>query len=416
MRPVLMLFVGARGVRLADMCDPLADLADVVIATSDDILAERADAHDESARATAVVRAPRRAEIDENCRRYPGRVDGALTFSEDMLGHVARFAAERGLPGQPVGSLGGFRDKHTQRRLLAAAGLPVPRHIEITEPEQADAALEVVGLPAVLKPTRGSGSALAYRISEPSELRRRLREALAAAPRVGGAVAADTAFILEGLLVGERWHAVDGLAPYVSVESAAVGGSYAHLAVTDRFPLAPPLLETGMMLPSALDDAQRKQVVDVADRALRALDFRHGLAHVELMLTSGGPMVIEANARCGGALPYLFPLAGGPDLVALAGRVALGELPAAEPDFARQAVFAAPQHPVGVRVAGVTGLERAAALPGVRAVIPLSVRPTSTEGFQQTMIAAVLGTADDPEDAVTLWRDVMETIRGEYAS
>ncbi len=416
MRPVLMLFVGTRGTRIADMCNPLAEYADVVIATSDDILAQRADALDDTVRAADLVRAPNLDSLAEACRRYPGRVDGALSFSDDMIELVARFAAERGLPGQPPETTAGFRDKYLQRSLLAAGGLPVPRHVEITDPEQADKAVEVVGLPAFLKPTRGSGSALAYRVDTVAELRERLAEGFAAAPRVGGAVAGDTAFILEGLLVGHRWHEVDGFAPYVSVESVAVDGRYEHLAVTDRFPLAPPVLETGMMLPSSLDDAQRGQVVEVADRALRALDFRHGLAHVELMLTADGPRVIEVNARSGGALPYLFPLAGGPDLIALAGRAALGELPTALPSFDGHAVFVAPQHPVGVRVAKVTGLDKAAAVPGVRAVIPLSVNPTTTDDFHGTMIAAVLGRTATPEQAVTLWRDVMASVQAEYES
>jgi len=414
MRPVLMLFVGTRGVRLADMCNPLAEYADVVIATSDQILAQRADTLDDTVHVSDIVRTPDLASLDVACRDYPGRVDGALSFSDDMIESVARFAAGRGLPGQPPGTTAAFRDKYLQRGLLAAGGLPVPRHLEITDPNQADKALEVVGLPAILKPTRGSGSALAYQIDQPGELRERLREAFAAAPRVGGAVAGDTAFILEGLLVGERWHRVDGFAPYVSVESVAVGGRYLHLAVTDRFPLAPPVLETGMMLPSSLSEPRRRQIIEVADQALRALDFRHGLAHVELMLTAAGPQVIEVNARSGGALPYLFPLAGGPDLVALAGRAALGELPEWPPHFDGYAVFVAPQHPVGVRVGKVTGLDRAAEVPGVGAVIPLSVKPTSTENFQGTMIAAVLGRVATPEQAVTLWRDVMSSVKAEY--
>jgi len=412
MKPTLMLFVGTRGVRLADMCNPLD--ADVVIATSEDILAARADTLDESVRASHIIRAPHRDDLLRHCLDYPGRVDGALSFSDEMLDVTARYAAARGLPGQPVATIDAFRDKYEQRRKLAAAGLPVPPYVEITAPDQGPDALAAVEPPAILKPTRGSGSALAYVIEDAGQLAPRLREAFAAAPRTGGAVAGDTAFILEGLLVGQRWHDVDGFAPYVSVESAAVDGRYAHLAVTDRFPLAPPVLETGMMLPSGLDDGRQKQVVDVADAALRALDFRHGLAHVELMLTADGPMVIEVNARSGGALPYLFPLAAGLDLVALAGRLALGDLPSVPPAFERYAVFVAPQHPVGVQVTGVSGLDGVAALPGVRAVIPLSTGPVRTDDFRHTMIAAILGTAPTPGHAAALWRDVMAAVRTEY--
>jgi biotin carboxylase len=345
-------------------------------------------------------------------------VDGALTFSDDMLASTARFAEAVGLPGQPVGTVDALLDKFVQRRRLAAAGCPVPPYAEITAPGGAKAALAVVPTPAILKPTRGSGSALTYVIDEPAALEPRLFEVFAAVSgpggRAGGAVAGDTSFILEGLIVGERWHDTDGFAPYVSVESAAVDGQYLHLAVTDRFPLAPPLLETGMMLPSALRSDQCQQIVEVADAALHALDFRHGLAHVELMLTPDGPVIIEVNARAGGAMPYLFPMASGLDLVALAGGVALGALPGSIPEFSGRAVFVAPQHPVGVKITAVEGLDVVAAMPDVRAVIPLSVRPSRTDGFHNTMIAAILGAVPTPERAVSLWRAVMSAIHCEY--
>lgn len=413
-----MLFVGERGGRVSDACGPLAQLADVVVVTSDDIVAARAD--DLAAvPAAAVIRAGDRDKVLDAGTRYAAehRVDGALTFSEDMLADTARFAAGCGLPGQPVESIAAFQDKYAQRRALAAAGLPTPAFAEITDPEQGRAALDRVRLPAVLKPTRGSGSALTYVVESPSDLDSYLGEASRSAARVGGAVAAGTAFILEELVAGDpSWHPTPGFAPYVSVESAAVGGRYLHLGVTDRFPVAPPLLETGMMLPSGLPPDRTRAVMDAADRALRALDFRHGLAHVELMLADDGPVVIEVNARAGGAVPYLMPMAGGADLVALAGRVALGELPDVAPQFHRHAVFVAPQHPIGVQVDEVRGLEEVAQLPPVRLVIPLATRGVRTDHFRHTMVAAVLGVVDGPAAAVELWDRVMRTVRPSYVA
>jgi biotin carboxylase len=416
-RPLVMLFVGTRGVRIADMCNPLTAVADVVVATSEDILAERADRLDRTVEARHLVTAPSRAELLARSLRFAAEhpVAGAVSFSDDLVELTARFAAETGLPGQPVESISGFRDKFAQRRALAAAGLPVPPFAVVTASDGAAAALDAVPLPAILKPTRGSGGALAYVIGERDQLGPVLAEAFGHAGGAGGAVEADTEFILEGLLVGADWHRVPGFAPYVSVESAAVDGRYAHLAVTDRFPLSPPALETGMMLPSGLDPAQQAEIVDVADRALRALDFRHGLAHTELMLTAHGPRIIEVNARAGGALPYLFPLASDVDLIGLAGRLALGTLPDRPPRFTRHAVFVAPQHPVGVEVTSVHGLDQVSALPGVQAVIPLAVGGSRTDKFQQTMMAAVLAVAGSPRDAVQLWRQVMATVRAGYA-
>ena len=419
MRPTLMLFVGTRGVRVADVCAPLAAFADVILAVSDDVLAGRADRLDGSVAHTGLVRVPHRDDLVAAALRYARkhRVDGALTLSDDMLVDTARFADGADLPGQPVASVEAFRDKYLQRKALAAGGLRVPRYAEITDPAQADAALAEVGLPAILKPTRGSGSALAFPVRTGDELCARLREAFDARPLVGGAVAADTAFILEELLVGDpSWHADAGFAPYVSVETVAVAGEYRHLGVTDRFPLAPPVLETGMMFPSGLAPARAARVTAVATEALAALDFQHGLAHVELMLTADGPVVIEVNARAGGALPYLVPLATGVDLVAIAGRAALGRLPDQDVVASRRAVFVAPQHPVGVEVVGVDGLADVNALPGIRAVIRLAAGAGRTDRFQDTMIAAVLGTCDTPAEAVRMWQDVMRAVRPRYAT
>lgn len=416
MRPVLMLFVGLRGQRVADMCQPLSTLADVVVATSEEVLARRGDTLADTD-ASHCVLARTRSETLAEALRFAARhhVDGALSFGEDCVEAVASFAAERDLPGQPVETLPRFCDKFVQRRTLEAAGVPTPLHALVREPGAAAAALAGVPLPAMLKPTRGSGSALTYVIDDLSQLEGSLQEAFASRRRAGGAVSESTDFLLEELLIGVRREDVEGFASYVSVESAAGRGRIAHLAVTDRFPVAPPALETGMMLPSGLPAGTQRQVVAAADQALRALEFTHGLAHTELMLTADGPRVIEVNARAGGALPYLFPLASDLDLVAEAGRLALGEDPCAPPRFRAHAVFVAPQHPVGVQVVDVRGLDEVAAMPEVHAVIPLALGGTSTEAFQRTMVAAVLAVVGDPAAAVRLYREVMGRTRTRYA-
>lgn len=417
-----MLLVGTRGVRVADTAAPLTALADVVVVSSADILAQRSDLTagtplhlDVGAHASVV--APTAQDLLTQAGKYAAEhpVHGVLTFSDDLVEQTAVFAAEHRLPGQPPAHIANFRDKSAQRAALAAAGLPVPVNTELTHPDQASAALETVPLPAILKPTRGSGGALAFVVNRPEQLRPLLVEVFAAAGSVGGAVQADTAFILESLIVGTRWHEVPGLAPYVSVESVAVRGRYTHLAVTDRFPLAPPVLETGMVFPSTLRPDQQAVITAATTDALRALGFEHGLAHTELMLTADGPVVIEVNARAGGALPYLFPLASDLDLIALAGQVALGELPAEAPNFRGHAVFVMPQHPLGVEVTAVHGLAEVRAVPGVHVVIPMSLAGARTDTFQHTVIAVVLGTAATGPDAVALYESVQARVRAEYA-
>ena len=224
----------------------------------------------------------------------------------------------------------------------------------------------------------------------------------------------STELILESVLVGAA-RETEGLAPYVSVETLADAGRFHHLCVTDRFPLAPPLLETGMMLPSCLGAEQQAAVVAMAERALRALDFRHGAAHTELMLTSEGPRVIEVNARVGGAVPFLLPLAARYDVVTQIGRLAVGLTPELPTFSGRFAVFVAPQHRVGQTVESVAGLAEARAIPGVRAVIPVAIQPgTDTTADQNTMIAAILADAGSPDDAVQIHRLTHRAVQPRY--
>jgi hypothetical protein len=402
----LMLFVGARSGRIADLTAPLAAVADVVVATSQDLLAQRADDPGQLA-GLEVVRAPTRAALLEQALGYARRhpVDGALCFSDDVVEVTACFAAAAGLPGQPVNTIRCFRDKLVQRLTLATREIPVPAFHGIGRLADTGPALQRVPLPAMLKPTRGSGGSFVRLVTDPDQLPGLV---------VDGLAGARSPLILESVLVGQASHSVDGLAPYVSVESVAAGGEIMHLAVTDRFPVAPPALETGMLLPSCLPGPARETVIATADAALRALDFSQGLAHTELMLTADGPRVIEVNARAGGALPYLFGLAGRHDLVRIAGRAALGEVPAEPPVFDRHAVFVAPQHPLDVEVCSVAGLDEVAAVPGVRAVIPMAGAGARTAGFQNTLAAVVLGVAGTAAEGVVLWREIMSRVRCAY--
>lgn len=61
---------------------------------------------------------------------------------------VARLAEKLGLPGNTPASVDAARDKHSTRSVMAAAQLPTPRHLLISEPEHVPQAADVVGFPA----------------------------------------------------------------------------------------------------------------------------------------------------------------------------------------------------------------------------------------------------------------------------
>lgn len=409
----LLLVLGSRGAPVADLVRSLSAVADVAVLTSRDVLAERVDAVPIG---TAAIIAAERGAMVAAAVQHPicAGLDGVVSLTEDTVEIAADLAERLGLPGQPTATMPALSDKLLQRDALSAAGVPGPPYARIAAAGDVVEALSAVPLPAVLKPARGSGGALVRMVDTPAALVDVVLEALSSRAQAGGAVAADTALILESRLVGVR-DDVAGLASYVSVETLATRGVYHHLCVTDRFPLAPPALETGMVLPSSLGSHEQRDVIAMAERALAALGFQHGAAHTELMLTADGPRIVEVNSRLGGAIPFLLPIAAGYDVVAQLGRIALGQPPERPRFTGRFAVFVAPQHRVAATVAGVAGLDRTGSIPGVRAVIPIATRAgTSTAADRHTLVAAVLAEAGSAAEAVRIHRLVCNTITPSY--
>lgn len=409
---VTVLVVGRRGPGLVDALRSLGRRGEVVVAGLADRLAERSDRA--ALAGVRVLAADTEPELlaQVAAALTGAHVAGVFTLADDAVVLTARLAHRLGVRGLDLDRVQVFRDKLAQRERLAAAGLAVPAFARSSGPDDRSA-LDAVPLPAVVKPARGSGGALAFVITDPDQATPVLAECFSRS-READAVDHDSAFIVEQVIVGSRWHDLDGFAPYVSVESAALDGRRWHLAVTDRFPLLPPVLETGMCLPSTLRPDQQAEVIAVTERALEALGLDQGLAHTELMLTADGPVVIEVNARAGGALPYLFPLAQGPDLTALAADLAGGQAPGPVV-FGGHGVFVALQHPLGVDVTAITGLDEIRDLPNVRAVIGLHEPPHSTRSLQDTMAALVLADVPDGAAAVALHRACYRAFRGRYA-
>jgi hypothetical protein len=111
----------------------------------------------------------------------------------------------------------------------------------------------------------------------------------------------------------------------VSVETVVRGGVIGHIAVTGRFPFAPPFRETGSFLPSDLGAADQDAVRAMATAAAEALQIREGILHTEIKMTPDGPRLIEVNGRVGGGISELLLRVDGPSLRMWAVRLALGQ-------------------------------------------------------------------------------------------
>ncbi|HJQ01818.1 MAG TPA: ATP-grasp domain-containing protein [Jatrophihabitans sp.] len=261
-------------------------------------------------------------------------IAGALTFSEKMLPAISAVTTRLQLPGHAPETVRPLTDKYAQRCALRDSGVDSIRFLLLENVDALDQQLiESVGFPAILKPVRGSGSRNTYLVTGIDQLTELARALLL--PSEPGAEPAERRLLLEQYLTGDSQHRHGD---YVSVESLVHQGEAQHLAVTGKFRQLSNFREVGDFWPAMLSPQATADVERLVSAALGALGVRTGFTHTEVKLTSGGPHIIEVNGRLGGDVHALARAAYGIDVVAMAGRNALG-LPVELPSRTLSRVF-----------------------------------------------------------------------------
>ncbi len=151
--------------------------------------------------------------------------------------------------------------------------------------------------------------------------------------------------------------------PELTVNAFVEDGRFVPLTVTDRERALAFGVATAHLYPS---EHPVGDVVAAAETACRALGIAGGPTYTQVLLTPGGPRVMEVAARLGGGHDAeLCAAALGVDLSAAAVRAALGLAPGPlAPARDRAAVVRFLIAPAG-RLVRVDGLAEARALPGV---------------------------------------------------
>jgi biotin carboxylase len=305
-------------------------------------------------------------EILEYLRAKDLTVEGVVAWADREVELTARLAARLGLPGSTEAAALRVRNKAAMRQALAGvAGANPPFAVVTTEAECA-AALEQVGVPALLKPAGASGGRGQFIVTSPgharttfAEFRRHCDPARDEIYAFHGGEA-----VLEELLDGSE-HSVAGL---------VAGGRVHILAVTDK--KADPQLrwQYQTTVPSTLSDATRRTVVALARAAVAALGIDHCGFHVDIMVTPAGPRVLEVGGRFGGEcinshlVPLVLPSVRPYEALL---EVVRGRDPGLAPDSSAAAVRRAGlRHllpPAPGTITRVSGLETLATHPSVRA-------------------------------------------------
>ena len=328
--------------------------------------------------------------VEAAARRHG--VDGALTVSADRAVPVVAAVAERlGLPS--IGTEVAHRMTHklAMRRTFAEEGIPQPPFAAVRNLAEGRAALEAVGLPAVLKPVDSGGQRGVYRIESAGDLESHLHAALAESP------ARES--ILEGFVEGTEMNGI----------VVARDGEARLLTLSDR--LRPPGVGFGVgwihLYPATIHSDQLELASRTAERCVTALGLRDGIAFPQLIATrNGGVAVVEAAARIpGGQMTDLVRHAVGVDLVELALRFALGEpVPdeLVEPRFSQPLAIrfltASPGPLPTGRVTRIGALGPVLAAPGVvqadtYLALGETIRPVRLDGDRRGYVIAVADTS-----------------------
>ncbi len=224
------------------------------------------------------------ARLEEWLRGRP--VDRVETNWEPMTLLAADLRARWELPGMRRNVVLGFRDKVTMRERVAAAGVRVPASARVRSPREAFEAAERIGLPVVVKPVAGAGSADTWIASSRAEL----EEVLAKTAHVPESS-------LEELIEGEE----------LTYETVCVDGVPLHESCTRYYPNVLDARKNAWISPiiMTLRDREHAAVADgvaMGRKVLAALGMTTGFTHMEWFRARSGEAVFgEIAARSPGA-------------------------------------------------------------------------------------------------------------------
>ncbi|MCQ4041308.1 ATP-grasp domain-containing protein [Streptantibioticus rubrisoli] len=327
------------------------------------------------------------------------------TFGERDQDRCAAIGEALGIPTHSPRTVALVHDKHAMRARLREAGVDTTASALVADPAELRDFVAEHGLPCVVKPVRGAGSAGVAVVREEGALAAAFARA---SDRFDGLPDA-------GVLV-EQFH--EG--PQFSVEAFSEDGEHQVVAITRKFSDPVTFVELGHVAPAELTVLQEKEVHTYVERLLDTLGVTSGATHTELVLGEAGPKVIETHVRMGGdEIPALALDATGVDIAECVVRQTVGErvLPGIRQTLAEQrpgrssAIWFAAS-PAAGELTEVHGLEDARRTHRVTEV-ELLVRPGGSCGTlesSESRIAYARALGDTADEAVAAARQAVERL------
>jgi biotin carboxylase len=233
-----------------------------------------------------------------------------LVNSQSEPATVATTLAGRrlGLRGTPPEAVATARRKDRCRAALRDAGLATADFARVDSVDAAVAEAARIGYPVICKPPSAAMSLLSFVANDADEVRNACTQILAGASTQA---AVWRPYLSEGVLVEELLQG-----PMVSVEIGIRDGAVYPFCVTGRFRWHErEVAELGSYLPADLSPDQTTACIDYATAVCHAIGANLGVFHLEMIVTTRGPVLVEFNPRTmGGGLPTAYHHATGHEI------------------------------------------------------------------------------------------------------
>jgi biotin carboxylase len=313
---------------------------------------------------------------------------------------AAQVTTALGLPGLSPEVALAATDKFVMREQFQAAGLPCPKFRRLESQDDVALAAEV-GFPLVVKPTDSSGSRGVRRVDKPDEL----PDAIANALRHSRSRQAIAESFVEGV--------------ECTVETFSSNGHVEILGISDKVHIPfPHCVSISLTYPPYFDSGIQAQIANAAKQAIQAVGLRDGTAHIEILMTRDGPVLVELAARGGGYRIFsdILREISGVDPVDAVLDVALGRAPAIEPTRSRAAVLRFFNPPGSGILRAIHGLENARRLPGVFALAIEAELGQEFHGITRDgeRPGYTIVTGDTREDAIAVADQVERLVRFDF--
>ncbi|MDD3945039.1 MAG: ATP-grasp domain-containing protein [Bacteroidales bacterium] len=323
--------------------------------------------------------------------------DGIITLATDMPMRGVAKASER-LKLHSISYETALRatDKHEMLKAFKEHNVYSPWYFVVGSIDELKTLKEKIHYPCIIKPTDNAGSKGVVLVHN--------YDGLISSYEYSYKYSCQGNVLVEEYLRGTE----------VSVEMMIVDGVAHILQITDKLTTgAPHFVEMGHSQPSRHPEEIKAKIRKLAAKACAAIGIEKGPAHVEMMITKRGPVMIELGARMGGdnITTALVPLSCGIDMVKATIDVSLGNKPDILPALHCGSAIRYFDVPYGT-IKSISGLEIAKKVDGVCQIsFTKELGDVSTPIYcSNDRIGFVITQSATAEDAVKLCEKVMKMI------